>query len=44
MGSNDNDFNLQFQQLSVVWENLGRQVVYLIVWQIPSKKNIKESS
>ena len=44
MGSNDNDFNLQEPQLSVAWENLERQVVYLIVWQIPNKKNIKVSS
>ena len=44
MGSNDNDFNLQFQQLSVVWENFGRQVLYLIVWQTSNEKNIKVSS
>ena len=44
MGSNDDDFNLQELQLSVVGENLGRQVVYLIIWQIPNKKNIKVSS
>ena len=40
----ENEFYLQYPQLSVVWENSGRQVFQLILWQRPNKKNITVGS